>query len=103
MPADVGLLLMHDHGMAARRRYARKFEPRRAAADDQDLLGLGDADQAAGTPGALAADLRVVNALHALAGGGVAPAVIGGDAAADILLAALLRLVRPFRIGEQLP
>src|SRR5262249_23013985 len=48
------------------------------------------------------ADVGVVDALHALAGRGVAPAVIGGDATADVLLAALLRLVRPLRIGEQL-
>src|SRR5262249_13112816 len=70
--------------------------------DHQDLLRLRHADQAAGAPGPLAADLRVVDALHALAAGGVAPAVIGGNAAADVLLAALRRLPRPFRVRGQL-
>src|SRR5262249_31286523 len=102
MPADLALLLVHDHRVAAGRRNPRELQSRGAAADHQNLLGLCDADQASGAPGALAADLGVVDALHALAGRGVAPAVIGGDATADVLLAALLRLVRPVRIGEQL-
>src|SRR5262249_1264003 len=103
MPTDLALLLMHDHRVAAGRRNPRELQSRRATADHQNLLGLCNADQGPGTPGALAADLGVVDALHALARRGVAPAVIGGDATADVLLAALLRLVRPLRIGEQLP
>ena len=53
-------------------------------------------------PGPLAADLRVVDALHAAAADHAAPAVVGRDAAADVVGTALARLHRPVGVGEHL-
>ena len=102
VPARLRLALVHGDPMAARRRHPRAFEPGRAAADDEHLLRSPRLDQGARPPDPFAPDGRVVDALHPLPGGGVPPAEVRRHAAADVVLAALPRLVRPLGVGEEL-
>src|SRR5581483_2974485 len=85
------------------RRDSRVLEPGRPAADHERAPRVVNPRQRAGAPVALAADLRVVDALDASAADDAPPAVVRGDAAADVLGAPVSRLLRPLRVGEELP
>ena len=63
---------------------------------------VGDRDERALAPLLLAADLGVVDALDAAAGDDAPPAVVRGDAPADVVLASLAHLLDPLGVGEEL-
>src|SRR5207249_11724162 len=100
--ADLVLALADDDLVAPGRGDPRVFEPCRAGAHDEHALRLRRAVERPLAPLPFAPDLRVVDALDAAAANDAAPAVVRGDAAADVVLLAVARLRGPGRVGEQL-
>ena len=101
-PASQGFALEHGDLVAARGGDAGQLEAGGAAAEDEHAPRVGDRDERALAPLPLAADLGVVDALDAAAGDDAPPAVVGGDAPADVVLASLAHLLDPLGVGEEL-
>ena len=103
VPAGLGLALEHarrrGRAPAAMRAYSRPDGPPPITTT---FLGSAPCPSVPAPQVRLAADLGVVDALHAAATDHAAPAVVGRDAAADVIVLPVARPSRPFGVGEHL-
>jgi hypothetical protein len=100
--ADLLLPFEDDDVVPASGGYACVLEPGRPGPDHECLLARVSGGQRSRPPPALAPDFRVVHALDATAADHASPAVVGGNAAPDVLRTTFARLLCPLSVREQL-
>ena len=103
MSADSIFTLVDRNRVTRCRRDARIFKTGRAGTDHQHPLARIGFRQRMRTPDRFAPDHRVVGALDAAAADDRSPAIVGGNAAPNVFLAALFYFRHPLFVGDHLP